>query len=74
MENTDEVVQEAVDKLVGLKTYSVQTRVMGYYNLVVEARNEDEAWTVAVLHSHTWEDLSYQGDVEIDQIEEIKND
>jgi hypothetical protein len=67
----DTIARKAVDKLLGKKRYSVAVRVLGYYNIEVVAETEDDAQHLALIHDYTWDDLSYQGDVEIDQIEEI---
>ena len=63
--------QKAVDKLMGKRRYSVAVRILGYYNVTVVAENKDDAYDLALNHDYTWDDLSYQGDVDIDQIEEI---
>ena len=44
MENTDEVVQEAVDKLVGLKTYWVYASEEVQYAVKIQAVDEEAAW------------------------------
>ena len=67
----DTIARKAVDKLLGKKRYSVAVRIMGYYNIEVVAETEAEADILALNHDYTWDDLSYQGDVDIDQIEEI---
>lgn len=73
MENTDKT-EQAVDKLMGIRAYTVAVRMTGYYNIVVKTDDRERAEQLAQDHIYTWEDLSYQGDVEIDHIEEIEND
>ena len=66
--------EQAVEKLMGIRTFTVAVRLTGYYNISVKAEDRATAEDLARDHSYTWEDLSYQGDVEIDHIEEIEYD
>ena len=66
--------EQAVKKLMGKKEYSVAVRVTGYYNILVEAETEQEADSLAMSHNYTWDDLSYQGDVIVDDIVRIDYD
>lgn len=70
MENTDEVVQSAVDKLVGLKTYYVYAREEVTYRVKIQAHDDDEAWEIANDHSYGLDDIIDGNNFEIDAVEE----
>ena len=56
-DTTDEVVQSAVDKLVGLKTYYVYAREEVTYRVKIQAHDDDEAWEIAHDHSYGLDDI-----------------
>ena len=71
---SDKKVEQAVSKLLGKRRYAVAVRITGYYNIEVEADDEDDAFDIAWRHNYTMDDLSYQGDVDVDDIEEVEHD
>lgn len=68
-DTTDEVVQEAVDKLVGLKTYYVYAREEVTYRVKIQAHDDDEAWEIAHDHSYGLDDIIDGNYFEIDAVE-----
>ena len=70
----DAQTRVAVSKLMGKNRYAVAVRITGYYNIEVEAHTMQEADAIAVNHEYTWDDLSYQGEVEVDEIERMDDD
>jgi hypothetical protein len=68
-ENTDEAVQLAVDKLVGLKTYYVYAREEVTYKVKIQAHDDDEAWEIAHDHAYGLDDIVDGNYFEIDAVE-----
>ena len=66
--------ERAVNKLMGINTYAVAVRVTGYYNIIVNAEDKQKAEELARYHEYTWQDLSHQDVVEIDQVEVVDYD
>ena len=71
---SDAQTRVAVSKLMGKNRYAVAVRITGYYNIEVEAQTMREAENIAVNYDYTRDDLSYQGDVDVDDIEEVEHD
>jgi hypothetical protein len=74
MAEVEKDAERAAKKLLGINEYEVAVRVTGYYNILIEAESADKAEELARQHNYTYEELSYQGDVAIDDIVEVQND
>ena len=71
---SDAQTRVAVSKLMGKNRYAVAVRITGYYNIEVEAQTMREAENIAVNYDYTRDDLSYQGEVEVDEIERMDDE
>ena len=66
--------ERAVKKLMGINSYAVAVRMVGYYNIIVDAKDKETAEQLAQDHIYTWDDLSGYGDIDIDNIEVVDYD